>query len=212
MGKEFFKIVERHFTRDHSYYAIMNKNTIKLWYSCMMNMKNIIKAHNSKILQPPRVEEGAQKKSCSCTKKQKDECPLGGHCLTENVIYKAIVKTETCEKEYIGSTGRAFKDRFNEHKYAFMHKGSLKSTKLSEHVWSAKEKGEKPEIKWSIMHKAPKPRGPQKICTICNLERIEIAAADRKKALNKRSELTGSCVHFRRFYFHRSRKKPGQHG
>ena len=81
------------------------------------------------------------------------------------------------------------------------------STALSEHVWSERDKGEKPVVRWSILHQTPKPSGPQRICTLCNLERMEIAAADRKKAVNKKSELTGSCLHYKGFYFPRRKKK-----
>ena len=207
VGKEFFKIVDRHFTKSHPYYDIFNRKTIKLSYSCMMNMKNIIKAHNSKTLQASKSQADAPKKTCNCRKSRKHECPLRGNCLAENVIYKATIETSTEEREYIGSTGRKFKERYSEHKHALTHRDSPNSTALSEHVWSERDKGEKPVVRWSILHQTPKPSGPQRICTLCNLERMEIAAADRKKAVNKKSELTGSCLHYKGFYFPRRKKK-----
>ena len=201
IGKEFFRIVDHHFKPSHPYYAIFNRKTIKLSYSCMTNMGSIIKAHNSRVLRESDPNESQPPKSCSCPKTRKDQCPLQQKCLTENIIYKATVSTPSGEKEYIGSTGRSFKERFSGHKHALRHRESQQSTTLSKYAWKMRDAGETPEISWSIIHKIPKPRGPQRICTTCNLERMAIACADRKRSLNKRSELTGKCIHFRSFYF-----------
>ena len=167
----------------------------------MTNMGSIIKAHNSRVLRESDPNESQPPKSCSCPKTRKDQCPLQQKCLTENIIYKATVSTAGGEKEYIGSTGRSFKERFSGHKHALRHRESQQSTTLSKYAWKMRDAGETPEVSWSIIHKIPKPRGPQRICTTCNLERMAIACADRKRSLNKRSELTGKCIHFRSFYF-----------
>ena len=201
IAKEFFKIVDRHFTKTHPYYAILNRSTIKLSYSCTMNMASIIKAHNSRILQNAEAQEDKPKRSCNCVRRNKDLCPLQQKCLTENVIYEATVKTSSEEKVYVGSTGRSFKERYGEHKHALRHQGSSQSTELSKYVWAQRAKGEDPTIQWKLLHTIGKPRGPQRVCTTCNLEKMEIAATERRRSLNKRSELTGKCVHFRNFYF-----------
>ena len=200
IGKEFFKIVDRHFTKSHPYYKILNRNTIKLSYSCTRNMASIIKTHNSRVLKEVEVREDKPKTLCNCVKKKKDQCPLQQKCLTENVIYQATVKTSTEEKIYVGSTGRSFKARFGEHKHTLRHQGSSQ-TELSKYVWAQRAKGEEPQIQWKILHKIGKPKGHQRICTTCNLEKMEIATTERRRSLNKRSELTGKCVHFRNFYF-----------
>ena len=49
-GKVFMKLVVKHFSKHHRYHKIFNKNTIKLSYSCMQNMGNIITKHNNKLL------------------------------------------------------------------------------------------------------------------------------------------------------------------
>ena len=41
-------------------------------------------------------------------------------------------------------------------------------------------------------------------CTLCNMEKNEIAKLNQEIALNKRNELFGSCCHFTNCYF----KKP----
>ena len=50
IGREFFKLLQLHFPKQHPFHCIFNKNTVKLSYSCTTNMDNIVKAHNAKIL------------------------------------------------------------------------------------------------------------------------------------------------------------------
>ena len=46
---------------------------------------------------------------CDC---RKQECPVNGKRLTQNLIYKATAKTENQTKFYICFTGLTFKDRY----------------------------------------------------------------------------------------------------
>ena len=50
IGKEFFNLLRIHFPKQHPLHHLFNKNTVKLSYSCTINMDGIIKAHNAKIL------------------------------------------------------------------------------------------------------------------------------------------------------------------
>ena len=50
VGKIFLKLVRSHFPKTHRFHKIFNKNNVKVSYSCMNNMTQIIKSHNSKIL------------------------------------------------------------------------------------------------------------------------------------------------------------------
>ena len=106
------------------------------------------------------------------------------------------------ERDYIVSTESTFKTRYGGHKYSLAHKKQHLNTELSKYVWKAREKGEDPQISRKVLHTTGKPVDkPQKVCSLCILERIEIAEAKRERALNKRSELTGSCVHYRKLCF-----------
>ena len=51
----------------------------------MPNLGNIIANHNSKIIGKGDTIEPT--KTCSCPKKDKPNCPLGGQCLADNIIY-----------------------------------------------------------------------------------------------------------------------------
>ena len=51
IGRKFFNILEKkNFPKDHSFHKIVNKNTVKLSYSCMPNMGRILKNHNKSII------------------------------------------------------------------------------------------------------------------------------------------------------------------
>ena len=166
----------------------------------MSNVQSNIQSHNARLLRKTSTPSKPQK-TCNC--RQKEACPLDGNCLVEGVIYAATVTTSNgTERDYIGSTGCTFKKRYGGHKYSFAHKKQHLSTELSKYVWKAKEKGGDPQIRWKALHTTRKPENkPQNVCSLCNLERLEIAEAKRERVLNKRSEMTGACVHYRSFYF-----------
>ena len=48
VAKTFLQLVTKHFPRSHKLHKIFNRNTVKVSYSCMNNMSNIIKGHNKK--------------------------------------------------------------------------------------------------------------------------------------------------------------------
>ena len=50
-GKQFLKLVDKHFGKNHRLRKICNRNNLKLSYSCMPNMKSIIINHNKLILE-----------------------------------------------------------------------------------------------------------------------------------------------------------------
>ena len=166
----------------------------------MPNMKQIIQGHNKKILMRHNVTNSEPKAKCNC--RNKAACPLNGECLKENVIYKAEVKTEDNTKIYIGSTGLTFKKRYYGHTATFRDATKRKSTVLANYIWSLKDKRKTFKIKWSIIDQAYRSTNKiQRVCMTCNLERLHIALADKKKTLNRRSEILGRCVHFRSLYF-----------
>ena len=139
-----------------------------------MNVKSIIQSHNKMVLSEKGEEESAR---CNC--KKKGECPLNGECVIKNVIYEATVTTSNSVRLYLRL-----------------------STELSKHIWKLKEEGEDFDIKWRILRKIRQKGGSiRKVCSTCNLEKLEIALADRRKCLNKRNELIGKCVHYQKLYF-----------
>ena len=199
LGKRFLELVDRCFPVGHPLHAVCNRSTLKISYSCLPNMKAIIQRHNDMILESG-TQTVANERTCNCRRGVK--CPLQGKCLIRNVIYKATVTSEGKCMEYIGSTGNDFKERYNGHNFSFSKEYKRNATKLSEHIWELKDKKAKYEIEWSILRRShtrkPSAGG---LCSTCNLERMAIAEADRNKILNKRSELSTKCKHFKRLYF-----------
>ena len=156
----------------------------------MPNIKDIINAHNNKILR-----SNDDKKTCNC--RNKASCPFNGECLYKGV-YKATILNGNETKEYYGSTGVSFKKRYTQHKHSFKSSISQQTT-LSKYIRRNNHNNIK--IVWSILNKVSNktPKKPE-MCSICNLERMAIAEANREKCLNMRKELSSVCPHFKSSY------------
>ena len=111
IGKNFLKIINKHFGENSKLKKYSNKNNLKLSYSCMTNIETIIKNHNKKLINNNKITKD---ESCNCRKKQ--TCPLeGGECRAENVIYQATIKTDNSSKIYIGLSANQLKKRIATH-------------------------------------------------------------------------------------------------
>ena len=97
--KVFLKLVRKHFPRSHKLKKIFNLNTIKISYSSIFNVKNLIKQHNSKILSK---DQDKIQRSSNC--RIKKSCPLNRKCLHQCMVYKAEATTNTNYKEYYGTS------------------------------------------------------------------------------------------------------------
>ena len=74
---------------------------------------------------------------------------------TENVEYKATIKTNNSVKQYIGVTSGTIKKRMYNHKLSFTSRNYSTNTSLSTHIWYLKDRNISPTITWEIL----------KICT-----------------------------------------------
>jgi hypothetical protein len=199
IGRKFLKLVRTHFTEKHSLHKILNPRCLKISYCCLPNVKKEITSCNRRILAAAEAEDP---RSCNCRKKE--ACPLDGQCLKSNVVYMAEMKTDKNQdqsKIYIGSAGNTFKERYNGHKSSLNHKTKRNTTELSKWYWNEKEKGNTPEIKWTILHQTKAKYNLKNGCTLCNMERLEIARANKEKLLNKRNELKRVCPHYKKKFF-----------
>ena len=184
MCKRFLSLVDEHFPTDHELRQICNRNTLKISYSTMDSMEKAIKAHNQRVQQRDHTE---QKATCNC--RVKNNCPLGGKCLTENVIYKATVTTQEDTKTYIGLTSNTFKTRFTQHKASFNDKKKINHTELSKYIWTLKDNDTTYNINWQIIQRAQPYSPKSKRCNLCLWEKYHIITANNKiSALN-------SCRH-----------------
>ena len=193
VGKEFLKIVKKHFKRTHKYHKIFNKNTLKLSYCCMTNVQNFIKQHNSKVLN----KQIPTQRPCNC--RNKNNCPLSGDCLATNIVYKADVTYNDTTATYYGLCEGEFKTRFNNHTKSFRHKKHQKETTLSELIWKLKDEGKTEgvdyNISWSIASRARPYKPGSRVCNLCIAEKVCIIRAEPRGLLNKRTELISKCRH-----------------
>ena len=196
VGKQFLRTIDECFPRGHVLRPIFNRNTVKISYSCMPNIKNIVDAHNKKLLKRPN-EAMQQEKTCNCRKKE--ECPLGNKCLTRSVIYQATVETDEERQTYIGMTDTEFKTRYRNHKQSFERDRYEGQTELSKFIWSLKRSSKPFHISWEIVDRATSYSPITKRCNLCILEKYYILRHKERASLNKRSELASNCRHALKF-------------
>ena len=126
--KCFLSLIDKNFPKSNPLHKIFNRNTLKLSYSCMGNIKTIISNHNkAEINKATRTND--QKKNCNCRKP--NLCPMDGNCNAENVIYQAEVTTSTTKEIYIGLCDTTFKLRCRNHICSFRNERYKHATELS---------------------------------------------------------------------------------
>lgn len=163
----------------------------------MPNIKSVIDQHNRRTLNKYNKQPIEHHKTCNCRKKE--ECPLNGKCLSENLIYKATVESKNKVETYVGLTANTFKTRYQNHKSSFNNERLQHSTELSKHIWSLKEQDIKYNIKWEIICRAQPYTNVTKQCNLCLMEKYFIIFKPDFASLNKRSELVSTCRHARKF-------------
>ena len=137
----------------------------------MPSMK-MFQKHNSKIMDDPKPTNN---KICSC--RQKSDCPLTQNCLSECLVYNAVVTTSTT-KNYYGICEKSFKESYNNHTSSFRNKSRQKSTELPNYIWELKENSENYTINWLIALKThPYICGTRK-SDLCLCEKLMIARAN----------------------------------
>ena len=181
IGKIFLWLLDKHFPKHHKYYKLFNRNNVKISYSCMQNMANIIQKHNTNLLKDPVASTA---KECSCWKKS--NCPLAEKCLSECLVYHEQVDRSDINqtKNYYGTCKKKFKGRYNNHATSFRNKTKEKSTELSEYIWEFKNSSINYDLKWSIAYKTHPYTGGTRKCDLCLTEKLAIMKAHPESLLN----------------------------
>ena len=190
IGKEFLRLVDKHFSNNRVFKKYFNRNTIKISYSCMPNMASIITSHNKKVLGQTKHTTEA---GCNC--RRGTTCPLDGKCLTDSLVYQADVQTDQSTKKYIGMASTTFKLRYNNHNSTFNNLHLQNSTKLSGYIWQLKNDELQYNIKWSILSMQPPFDPGSNKCQLCLMEKVAILYSDKESILNKRHEIFSKCIH-----------------
>ena len=204
VGKQFLALIDKHFPKSNPLHTLLNRNTVKISYSCTKNIKATIQTHNAKILNSNNENFPVQKK-CNCQKQKKDKCPLNGNCQDQvDVVYHAKLM-EGGNKEYVGSATN-FKKRYYNHIDSFKNINKKNSTSLSTYVWE-NGLGPEPKIQWSILSKATAYKKGNRQCDLCLTEILHITNnINNPNCLNKRSEITSKCRHREKHLLETTRK------
>ena len=195
IGRKFLKAVDECFPGNHPLHKLFNRNTVKLSYSCMPNVKSIISSHNKRILKQETEKNKEPEPECNC--RQKNSCPLKGKCLTKGVVYQATVTDakRNQSQTYVGLTENTFKTRYLNHTSSFRNKYKKHSTELSKHIWYLKETNTPHTINWKILKKCQPYSNKSKHCALCLYEKFVIIYHPELSSLNKRNELISTCRH-----------------
>ena len=191
VGAKFFKLLDTHFPEHSPLRKIINKNTVKMSYRTTPNFRQIIAAHNAKIL-----KGGNPDPPCNC--RTKSDCPLKGKCGTDNVVYQCIVTTQENPPKvetYLGMTAPKFKARYSNHKQSHENEKYKTQTTLSQHIWELKAQNIPHSVEWKIIDRA-KPFSPiTGVCSLCTLEKFYIMTKPELATLNKNHEIYKPCLH-----------------
>ena len=193
VGGKFLQLIDQHFPEGHQLRQILNRNTIKISYRCMPNLKSKISSHNFKILK--EEETPMSRGGCNC-RKSRGPCPLGGNCLIDNLVYRAEVIDENDNRAtYTGLTGNSFKTRHYRHRSTFKNRKLEHDTTLASYIWTLKDQNTDFRINWTQVGRAPRFNPISKKCRLCIKEKYHIIFQPEGALLNKRSELFSTCRH-----------------
>ena len=120
-----------HLPVSHNLHRIFNRNTVKVSYNCMSNVKSTITSHITRIIRK------SQPHNCSNT----HACPLQNKCMSKDIVYQATINAGNTrnKKKYNRMTSSTFKERYRNHIKSFTHKKNSDETDLSKHVWYLKQ-------------------------------------------------------------------------
>ena len=93
VGKYFFKLIDKHFKHDNILHKIFNRKMLKINYSCMKNISQIISNHNKEIIKEfqNQTNNNNNSKQNECNCKSRNDCPMNGLCNLNNVVYQGII-------------------------------------------------------------------------------------------------------------------------
>ena len=162
--------------------------------------------YNSKVIREEEKNE-KQEKTCNCRKKE--ECPLKGQCLLENVVYQATLTplpnpdddqppdppSLTQPETYVGLASTTFKARYANHKTSFNLEKHSSKTALSIHIWELKRKNIDYKLTWKVIDRGQQFSPVTGLCSLCTCEKYQILFHPEKASLNKKEEMFNHCLH-----------------
>ena len=195
IATKFLQLLDTCFPQGHHLRKLFNRKTVKVSWSTLPNIGQIITSHNKRTLRKRSRQE--TERTCNCRGARKDECPLEGNCLKSGVIYEAQVTAGGDTYSYVGLTEGPFKKRFTAHKSSFRRPAARKATELSKKIWELKDNDTEFQLRWSILDRGTPTPGTHN-CDLCITEKLWIIKNAKRRdviPLNRRSEIAGGCRH-----------------
>ena len=149
IGKTFLRLINKQFPPYRMLHKLFNRNNVKISYNGMPNVKSIINKHNKTVLDPPN---NPSERTYNCI--NKELCTLQEKCFTNNIIYKATLRSNLNtyqHKIYYGITEAKFKQRYANHVKSFRYEKHQSNTELSNELWSIKTNNYTPIIVSEIL-------------------------------------------------------------
>ena len=100
-----------------------------------------------------------------------------GKCLTEGIVYQAMVITAADnrkEETYVGLTEGTFKTRYANQTSSFINPKQKCATELSKYIWFLKESNTQFSVKWRIIKRCKPYSNLTKRCNLCLYEKFVI--------------------------------------
>ena len=129
---------------------------------------------------------------CKC---KYNPCPLGGHCETQNVIYRAEIHNIPDPLHYYGATSTKFISRWRVHQQSLANRNCATGTALSSKVWELRDTGHKPEVKFHLIKTARSAMAQVDSCKLCIEEKKLILFDKSDHLINTREEIFSRCRH-----------------
>ena len=196
IGKLTLQLLDKCFPKGHTLHKILNRNTFKVSFKAMPNVRKIISGSNMSKLKP----DNSKSMDCNCQKSR--VCPLGGSgCRKSEVIYKAEVKSSMGTKTYTGLSSTPIKERISNHYTTFGNNEKRSNTSLAGYIWDLKDDGLAYEVTWEILAEARAYKPGNWACRLCLTEKFYIIYRKDSAQINKRSEFFGKCRHREKFKY-----------
>ena len=177
IGAKFLALIDKCFPKNGPMGKVFNRTNLKISYSTCPNMRQVINAHNKKVLADSMPKEEVKHCSCPRATREAGTCPLQGYCFDKNLVYQAtVVETRTDGVEqvetYVGSCATDWKTRKGNHQKSFDHERYKSETILSSHIWAIRARGSSYTLAWRILDRGAPFNHVTKTCMLCCKERF----------------------------------------
>ena len=194
LGRQFLHLLDRCFPPGHLLHKTLNRHTVQLSYRTLPNFGKLVASHNAKVTSPTTID--LKEANCNCQGRDAVCVMEGSRCKDGGVVYQAeVTAVGKPVMKYVGVTAPPWKLRYGNHKSSFKHTTKRKSTRLAGHIWSLKDQGIEPEVKWRILARCQPYKASTRECRLCLREKFYLMHKPEEATINSRDEFFSGCLH-----------------